>query len=383
VAYDVERLRREEFPWAAAGEAVYLDAASTGPLPERTLRAQTDFSKKRAAPFRLSHEEQFAVLDAARARAAALIGAEEGTVALAVNTGAGINLAAWGLPLGAGDVVVVPDLEFPANMYPWMAAARSRGFTLRRVPTGDGLLDEEAVLAALDAPGVRVLALSWVGFSTGVVVDLDRLAAACDARGIWLVVDGIQGVGVLPLNVRRTRVAMLACGAQKWLLSPWGSGFTYVRPDVVGVLEPKPVSWMAVRGSDDFSALVDYRLEWREGARRFEQITLPFQDFSGMAASLGLLLELGVPEIATHVTALTGALAEGASRVGVPVVTPAPRGGIVTLRPREAAATSARLRDAGVIHSVREGTIRLAPHCYSTSGEIATVIDVLASSRRS
>jgi kynureninase len=83
------------------------------------------------------------------------------------------------------------------------------------------------------------------------------------------------------------------------------------------------------------------------------------------------------------VTALTGALAEGASRVGVPVVTPAPRGGIVTLRPREAAATSARLRDAGVIHSVREGTIRLAPHCYSTSGEIATVIDVLASSRRS
>jgi selenocysteine lyase/cysteine desulfurase len=383
VAYDVERLRREEFPWAAAGEAVYLDAASTGPLPERTLRAQAEFTRKRAAPFRLSHEEQFAVLDAARERAAALIGAEESSVALAANTGAGINLAAWGLPLGAGDVVVVPDLEFPANMYPWMAAARSRGFTLRRVPAGDGLLDADAVLSALGEPAVRVLALSWVGFSTGVVADLDRLAAECDARRIWLVVDGIQGVGVLPLDVRRTRVAMLACGAQKWLLSPWGSGFTYVRPDVVGVLDPQPVSWMAVRGSDDFSALVDYRLEWRDGARRFEQITVPFQDFAGMAASLGLLLELGVPEIATHVAALTGALADGAQRLGVPVVTPAPRAGIVTLRPRNAAATGAKLRDAGVIHSVREGTIRLAPHCYSTSAEIATVLDVLASSRGS
>jgi selenocysteine lyase/cysteine desulfurase len=383
VAYDVERLRREEFPWAAAGEAVYLDAASTGPLPERTLRAQAEFTRKRAAPFRLSHEEQFAVLDAARERAAALIGAEESSVALAANTGAGINLAAWGLPLGAGDVVVVPDLEFPANMYPWMAAARSRGFTLRRVPAGDGLLDADAVLSALGEPAVRVLALSWVGFSTGVVADLDRLAAECDARRIWLVVDGIQGVGVLPLDVRRTRVAMLACGAQKWLLSPWGSGFTYVRPDVVGVLDPQPVSWMAVRGSDDFSTLVDYRLEWRDGARRFEQITVPFQDFAGMAASLGLLLELGVPEIATHVAALTGALADGAQRLGVPVVTPAPRAGIVTLRPRNAAATGAKLRDAGVIHSVREGTIRLAPHCYSTSAEIATVLDVLASSRGS
>jgi selenocysteine lyase/cysteine desulfurase len=381
VAYDVDGLRREEFPWAAAGEAVYLDAASTGPLPERTLRAQAEFSRKRAAPFRLSHEEQFAVLDAARDRAAKLIGAEEGTIALAVNTGAGLNLAAWGLPLAGGDVVVVPDLEFPANMYPWMAAARSRGFMLRRVPARDGLLDEDAVLAALDEPGVRVLALSWVGFATGVVANLDRLAGACDARDIWLVVDGIQGVGVLPLDVRRTRVAMLACGAQKWLLSPWGSGFTYVRPDVIGLIDPQPVSWMAVRGSDDFSALVDYRLEWRDGARRFEQITVPFQDFAGMAASLALLLELGIGEIARHVAALARALAEGASRLGVPVVTPLPRAGIVTIRPRDAGGMSALLRDAGVIHSVREGTIRLAPHCYSTSGEIAAVIDVLASSR--
>jgi selenocysteine lyase/cysteine desulfurase len=383
MAYDVDGLRREEFPWAAAGEAVYLDAASTGPLPERTLRAQAEFTRKRAAPFRLSHGEQFGVLDAARDRAAALIGAEEGTVALAANTGAGLNLAAWGLPLGEGDVVVAPDLEFPANVYPWMAAARSRGFALRRVPARDGLLDEEAVVAVLGEPGVRVLTLSWVGFATGVVADLDRFAAECDARGIWLVVDGIQGVGVLPLDVRRTRVAMLACGAQKWLLSPWGSGFTYVRPDVVGVIDPQPVSWMAVRGSDDFSALVDYRLEWRDGARRFEQITVPFQDFAGMAASLALLLELGVAEIARHVAALTGALVEGASRVGVPVVTPATRAGIVTLRPRDAGAMSMLLSDAGVIHSVREGTIRLAPHCYSTSGEIAAVIDVLASSRGS
>jgi selenocysteine lyase/cysteine desulfurase len=382
VTYDVAALRREEFPWAAAGEAVYLDAASTGPLPERTLRAQSEFPRKRAAPFRLSHEEQFAVLDAARDRAATLIGAEEGTVALAVNTGAGLNLAAWGLPLRAGDVVVVPDLEFPANMYPWMAAAKSRGYTVRRVPAREGLLDAEAVLAALDQPAVRVLALSWVGFATGVVADLDRFAAACDARGTWLVVDGIQGVGVLPLDVRRTRVAMLACGAQKWLLSPWGSGFTYVRPDVVGVLDPQPVSWMAVRGSDDFSNLVDYRLEWRDGARRFEPITVPFQDFAGMAASLALLLELGVGAVAGHVAALTEALAEGAAALGVPVVTPAPRAGIVTLRPSDAAATCARLRDARVIHSVREGTIRLAPHCYSTSEEIATVIDVLARSRR-
>jgi cysteine desulfurase/selenocysteine lyase len=378
VTYDLDRLRREEFPWAAAGEAIYLNAASTGPLPERTLRAQEEYSRKRAAPHRLSHEEQFAALDDARARITTLIGAEQGSVALSVNTGAGINLAAWGLPLGRGDVVVIPDLEFPANVYPWMAASCERGFTLHIVPARDGLLDEEGVLAAIHERSARVLALSWVGFATGVVADLDRIGAACRARGVRLVVDGMQGVGVLPLDLRRTPIDMLACGGQKWLLSPWGSGFTYVRPEILETIVPQPVSWMGVRGSDDFSRLVDYDLTWRDGARRFEQITVPFQDFAGMAASLGLLHELGMDAVATHVAERVEQLATGAERAGVEVVTPAGRrAGIVTLRPRDVSATAARLRDARVVHSVREGTIRLSPHCYTTSDEIRIALDAL------
>lgn len=375
--YDVERLRREEFPWAAAGEAVYLNAASTGPLPERTLRAQAEFSRKRAAPHRLSHEEQFSVLDRCRSLVAELVGADEEAIALSVNTGAGINLAAWGLPLGAGSVVVIPDLEFPANVYPWMAAAQQRGYAVRLVPARDGLLDEEAVLAALDEPGTRVLSLSWVGFATGFAANLERLSAACRARDVWLVVDGIQGVGVLPIDLRRTRVDLLACGGQKWLLSPWGSGFTYVHSELLDALSPQPVSWMAVRGSDDFSTLVDYELEWRTGARRFEQVTLPYQDFAGMAASLELLRELGHEAVRAHVAMRVEELARGASATGV--VTPeGRRAGIVTVRPADVHAASARLRDARVIHSVREGTIRLSPHCYTTSEEIRVAVAALA-----
>jgi cysteine desulfurase / selenocysteine lyase len=379
VAYDVDRLRREEFPWAADGEAVYLNAASTGPLPERTLRAQAEFSHKRAAPHRLSHEEQFAVLDRCRALLGEMVGAEDGTIALAVNTGAGINVAAWGLPLGAGSVVVVPDLEFPANVYPWMAASRVRGYGVRTVPARDGLFDEAGVLAALNEPGTRVLALSWVGFSTGFVADLERLSAACRERGVWLVVDAIQGIGVLPLDLRRTHVDLLACGGQKWLLSPWGSGFTYVHPELLEAIEPLPVSWMAVRGSDDFSSLVNYDLTWRDGARRFEQITVPYQDFAGMAASLELLRELGHGHVHAHVAARVAELADGARGAGVHVVTPeGRRAGILTVRPRDVHAASARMRDARVIHSVREGTIRLSPHCYTTSEEIRTALGALA-----
>jgi selenocysteine lyase/cysteine desulfurase len=378
VAFDVERLRREEFPWASAGESVYLNAASTGPLPERCVRAQDAFTRKRAAPHRLSHEEQFGVLSDSRERIARLINADVAEIALAVNTSAGLNLAAWAFPLGPGDVVVIPDLEFPANVYPWMAAALARGFTLHRVPARDGLLDGEALLAALDAPGVRVLAVSWVGFATGAVADLDVLGAACRARDIRFVVDAIQGLGALTLDVSRTPIDLIACGGQKWLLSPWGTGFTWVRRSFVRDLVPQPVSWMGVQGSDDFSRLLAYDLTWRDDARRFEQLTLPFQDFAGMAASLELVHELGPAALAAHIGARTDELLDGATERGIPLVTPRGRhAGIASLRPADAAAASARLTAARVAHSVREGTIRLAPHCYTTPEEIIVALDAL------
>jgi selenocysteine lyase/cysteine desulfurase len=150
-----------------------------------------------------------------------------------------------------------------------MAAAKLRGFALQRVPAREGLIDEPALLAALEQPGVRVLALSWVGFATGAVADLDVLGTACRARDIRFVVDAIQGLGPLTLDVSRTPIDPLECGGQKWLLGPWGTGFTFVRRSLVRQLAPQPVSWMGVQGSDDFSRLLAYDLTWRDDARRF------------------------------------------------------------------------------------------------------------------
>jgi cysteine desulfurase/selenocysteine lyase len=376
--FPTERLRRDEFAWTDTGESVYLNAASTGPLPERTVRAQDAFTRKRAAPHRLSHEEQFRALSDSRALIARLIGADVAEIALATNTSSGINLAAWALPLGPGDAVVIPDLEFPANVYPWMAASQARGFTLHRVPAREGLLDHDALLAALDLSGVRVLAVSWVGFSTGAVADLHSLGAACRARGILFVVDAIQGLGALTLDVSRTPIDLLACGGQKWLLAPWGTGFTYVRRALLREISPQPVSWMGVRGSDDFSRLLAYDMTWRDDARRFEQITLPFQDFAGMVASLELFHELGPAAIAWQIQARANELMEGAEGRGIPIVTPRARhAGIVSLRPADAAASSARLNAARVAHSLREGTIRLAPHCYTTSEDVQAALEAL------
>jgi selenocysteine lyase/cysteine desulfurase len=380
MSIDTDRLRREEFSWMCSGDTVYMNAASTGPLPQRSVDAQVDFTRRRATPHLVGFDDQFGALARCRTLVADMVNASEQEIALGINTGAGINLAAWGLPLGPGDEVIVPDAEFPANRYPWMAAAESRGFSLHVVPLRDGILDNDALLKALDRPNVSALSVSWVGFSNGAVAHLDRLGAACRERGIYFVVDGIQGLGALTLDLERTPVDIFACGAQKWLLGPWGSGFTYIRRGIMEEITPQPVSWMAVRGSDDFSKLIDYDLTWRNDARRFEQVTLAYQDFAGMAASLELLRDIGPITLSEHIVRCAHALLAGARERGIALVTPLDdHAGTASVRPADAKAASARLDAAGVIHSVREGTIRLAPHCYTNEDDVARTLDAVSS----
>jgi cysteine desulfurase / selenocysteine lyase len=382
VTLDVGALRAREFPWAGRGDAIYLNAASTGPLPQRTVEALTEWAQLRATMHLLKEERQFQTLARSRVLAANLIGANPQEIALATNTGYGVNLAARALPLAPGDVVLTPDLEFPANIYPWMGAAVDRGLEYRRLELEKGILDERALLRALDDRAVKCVSVSWVGFATGYRADLQLIGRACRERGIYFVVDAIQGLGAYTLDVRAANVDILACGGQKWLLSPWGTGFVYVREELLRSLDPPIVSWMAPRGTDDFRRMLEYDLTWRDDARRFELVTLPFQDFAGMNASLELLEELGAENVAAHVTTLGDTIVEWAQSSGVELVTPASRekrAGIVSVRPSDGAAVSDRLKKAGVVHSFREGAIRLAPHVYNTVDEIRSALAVMSS----
>ena len=188
-------------------------------------------------------------------------------------------------------------------------------------------------------------------------------------------------MGPLALDVARTHVDVLACGAQKWLCSPWGSGFTYVHPDLVRTLEPAEVGWMAQPACDDFGNLLAYDPSWHADARRFEVVTLDFVSFRAMAESISLLLELGTAAVAAHVQALGDRAVEfAASEPRVRLVTPrerSRRAGVFAFRTDDVSASSDRLRAAHVAHSVREGCVRLSPHFYTTTGEFDRALGLL------
>lgn len=380
--FDLAALRAREFPWADGGGSIYFNSASTGPLPRRTLDAVRQALELRADPARFPDSLVFETFARARTLAAQLIKASSREIALATNTSYGINLAAFALPLEPGDVVLAPEGEFPANVYPWMAAAERRGIIYRQVPArADGSVDEPALLDALTDPSVRAVALSWVAFTTGYRCDLETIGSACRANGAYFVVDAIQGLGAQPLDVRTCGVDILACGAQKWLLSPWGTGFVYVREALIPTLQPHVVGWTALRGGDDFSRLLDYDLTWRDDARRFESLTLPAHDFAGFNASLELLLEIGPDNAASHVESLADALVHWAqSRSDVALATPldrSGRAGIVSLRFADPVAASRRLTAAGVTHSLREGLVRMSPHFFNTGSDVERALAAL------
>ena len=374
--------RAKEYPRL---DGIFLNAASYGPLPRRACAAVQRYNDRRAAAD-LAPSDFGDLLPRARRAAAAIVGAEPAEIALTPNTSVAVNIGASiaRQRRQRGDdrsTIVVSHGEFPANVYPWLALEQ-QGFRVRLVPTDElGRPREAALLETLDDADTAVLALSAVQFATGHRADLERFGRICHDRDILFAVDAIQAAGVVPVDVRAARIAVLAAGAQKWLCSPFGTGFAFVRSDLARSWQPEQPGWLAFAASADFNRLCTYEYDLYEDARRFEVGTLAFPEFSAMAESLELILEIGVEAVWRHVQALQQPLLDwAAAREDVRVTSPlddAHRSGIVCLRTADVAATYHALAAAGVRCVLREGSIRFAPHFYNTADELARVVGLL------
>ena len=300
---DFAALRAREFPHV--GPKPYLNAASLGPLPERARAAVDGYNARRSRVHELRGSDFEATLQRAREAAARLVGATADEIALMPNTSFGINLAAQVLPIEPGQRIVVSDREFPANVYPWVGVARE-GRARVDIVRADALgrPDEGRLMEELESGDVGIFALSAVQFATGWTAELARFGRACRERGIWFVVDAIQAVGCVPIDARAMEIDVLACGGQKWLCAPFGTGFAYVRRELVERLEPRVVGWTALTASTDYADCCRYAWEFADTARRFEVATPAFQDVAGFVESATLIADTDPEAILRHVTSI-------------------------------------------------------------------------------
>jgi selenocysteine lyase/cysteine desulfurase len=310
---------------------------------------------------------------------ARLINAEsEERIALTANTSDAINIVASGLPWSSGDHILLNEMEFPANVWPYVAVKRY-GVTLEFLPCPEGSITVESIQRSL-RPTTRVVALSAVQFLTGYRADLESIGALCRSRNILFIVDGIQAVGAVPVDVQRMKIDALAAGAQKWQMAPQGTGFLYLTEELQHRVQQAYVGWLSVETPWNF---VDYNQPLAHSARRYEGGTLNITGLWGYHAALQLLLEIGIPAIADHILSLTEKLSMWLSQLpGAQLLSPSlreERAGIVTIglpASLSADAVFQVLSERRVQISLREGKLRYSPHFYNSPAEMESVAEL-------
>jgi selenocysteine lyase/cysteine desulfurase len=256
---------------------------------------------------------------------------------------------------------------------------KRKGVELRLYRAEHGRIDVKALVRLCDQR-TRVLAISAVQFWSGFRSDLATLGTALKGRDVLLVVDGIQAVGAVRLDLRATPVDFLCAGAQKWLLGPIGVGFAYVGPRMLERLTPVTVGADSVVGDEDYFT---YDLTFKPDARRFEETAPNYPGILGMGAAINLLLRAGATAVEDAVLRLADRLRDELPSRGYELVLkptlPSERSGIVSFRhPRMVPAElHTRLRDAGVIISLRGDFLRASPHYYNSDEDLDRLLEAL------
>ncbi len=342
---------------AADAMRQYIDQAETG------ASVNTDFYKR---------------VELIRRSAARLINASPDEITFVKNTTEGLGWVAKGLNWNTGDNVVTTNVEFPANMYPWMDL-ESRGVKLKTVREENGRIPTERIAEMIDHR-TRVLAISAVQYASGYRTDLAELGRVCKEKGVLFCVDAIQALGALPIDVREMNIDFLSADGHKWLCGPEGCGIFFCNLELIGHLKPVIAGWLCMKNAFDFG---NYQFEFVDNARKFDTGSYNLAGVFGLGGSLDLFLDAGIDNIADHILMLTDRLVEGVRDKGYRVLSSRHEGetsGIVSFGsdlhdPKQI--QQHLLHEYRLVISVREGRLRVSPHLYNTVEEIDHLIELL------
>ncbi|MBE0432880.1 aminotransferase class V-fold PLP-dependent enzyme [candidate division WOR-3 bacterium] len=373
--FDLAGLRRL-FP--ITQECVYFNHAATGPMSLPARRAIEECIEVYSKRAEYDTDEYFSLVAQARSVVARLINAQPEEIVLTHNTSQGIFIALSNLPLVENDVVLVMEDVFPAVRY---IVDNNLPNIEKRFVSFIGKDPVEAVKANMTGR-VKAVVVDHVQFLSGETIDLERLADFTRRERIYLVVDGIQGIGAMEFDVSRVKVDFVACGGAKWLFGPSGTGFLYIHKRNFEVLRTQHSGWLGAPwpGFEDFT-------HWPRlypDARKYEMGTRNIMGIRGFAANIEILLEYGMNNVQARITALRGHLRRSFEKLGLPILTSdrAPGSGIVTVGPlQDAKGLHRHLRESGIVVSLRDQYIRFSPHFYNTEGEVDRIVAILARCR--
>lgn len=353
-----------------------MNHAAVAPLCRPAAQEIEQYAKEAAKHAYLA-DDWYERIERGREVVARLLGATAQEISFVKNTSEGLGMVANGINWRDGDNVVITSIEFPANRYPWQTLA-AKGVALRTVePTATGEIPVEKLINACDRR-TRVLSISHVQYATGYRCDLNTLGANCRDRGIYLCVDAIQSLGVIPIDVHAANVDFLAADGHKWLCGPEGAGVFFCRKALLDSLQVSSTGWKNVINATHFGS---YDLSYRPDAGRFESGSFNIPGILALIAAVSMWNRLGIDRVWQHVWQLTDRLVDGLSDQGYSVAAPRDShcaSGIVAFPAPAAGRLQRELRRKyRIIVALREGRIRISPHAHNRIDQIDELLEAI------
>ncbi len=360
---------RKEFP--IFEKKVYLDFASISPFSKfhrkfflEAYENQKEFKKD-------IKEEIEKLKKKLKEKISKFIGAEGiKNIVLTPNTSYGLSLIASGLNLKEDDRILIANIEFPANVYPYLYL-REKGINVDIEKFEKGIIDLKQLKKKIKRK-TKLISLSFVQFLNGYKANLKEIGDFCKEKGIIFIVDGIQGVGACPIDVKDANIDGLSCGGAKWLMWPQGTGFLYLSDEIFNKIKPPIVGWLSVKNPWDF---LNYKMDLSETSERFEFGTINFMGFYCASKVLSIFQEIGIEKIYEKILNLRMIFIDGLRKLQIEKITPDEgASGIVTIKIKNPEKAYNFLKNKGIIISYRLGYLRFSFHFINDIEDIEKVL---------
>lgn len=370
---------REQFPLNR--ERVYFNTGTIGPSPFPVQKAVQDSTED------LDRRGEYGGWEAARPKLASFVNVEESEISLTHNTTEGVNIIAWGLPLKRGDEVILTTHEHVGNALPWIARAKLDGIiikTLSPAPTANENLNRHNDLIS---PKTRVIAIPHITCTVGQVFPVKEIATLAHDKDLWVFFDGAQAPGMLPVDLREIGCDFYAASCHKWMCAPRGTGFLYVKKEMLDVVQARfvggntDIGWDLTVTPHEFKGFVPT-------AHRYDYGTQSAPLFIGVAAAVDFLSAIGIKNISSYGSSLAATLQQKLIQLGenVEMLTPTEecsRGAMIGFRLKTmandkfgelASKKGFRIR---LVPESHLNSIRISTHLYNTLEEVERFVEVV------
>jgi cysteine desulfurase/selenocysteine lyase len=369
-------LFQEAFP--VNRELIWLNNCGTTPSSANVLNAIQSFLEGYSKKGIFTEVESFySVKNEIKSSLVELLGGEPSEYTLIHNTSEGMNIFSYGISLPKNSTILLLEDEYPSNVYPW-EHLKEIGHKITFIPVGKSPEEFLNNFEKCITKNVSLVSISAVHWCTGMPLPLKKIGEICKLYNIFFVVDGAQGVGHIPMNVKEMNISFMAFSAWKWLLGPLGLGILYVSKESLDTLKVKFKGTESVLGSESY---LPYKEAYKIGTDRYEVSTPSFIDWVYLKASLQLIRSTGFSNVMDRIYQLSKILSDGLREQNFSINSDffSEKTGIIVANRKDIDSVLAvnYLKENRVISASRLGKIRFAPHAYNTEEQIFTTLSIL------